>query len=499
MSNLKELQIVAKEFSILYVEDNDALRNNASKLLKKFFTKVDLAQDGEVGLELFKKYHQQIVITDIKMPNMDGITLMKNIKKINPETKTIIMSAFDDKDFLLQAIELGIFRFLRKPVNVTELSDILYKAIMEIKHEQNTKIFYSHLKNVFDYQSSMIVMLNSTEIVLANDKFLKFFNYENIDDCRKSMHNIGENFLPHDGFLYDNDKINSIQTIKSNEKKLYHVKLKDINSKTKHFILKYQDIPEKANYGILSFDDITELNLLKLFDEKQTSSDEKQLTTKAMFELLSVIQRNNAKIELHNYYNGLSITNDGVIVDIKENTLSIKTTYMQQKAIQMEKKLLIVSSALPHVIECSEIKKISFEKQIVELESLRFIKTSPITRNTIRVVPDIKQTVSLFMGENKFHGDVEIKDISLDGVNLKLNALPAGLNKDSPVILDIVLELENKPLIINTKAHMLRKTESKHSFNVIFLFYKIEKSSLAKYITKRQMTLIREIKGMQNG
>ena len=80
--------------------------------------------------------------------------------------------------------------------------------------------------------------------------------------------------------------------------------------------------------------------------------------------------------------------------------------------------------------------------------SLHFVKTSPITRKTIRVVPDGKQSVSLFIREGKFHGDCEIEDISLDAVKIKMNALPAGL---------------------------------------------------VKYITKRQMALIREIKGMQNG
>ena len=172
---------------------------------------------------------------------------------------------------------------------------------------------------------------------------------------------------------------------------------------------------------------------------------------------------------------------------------------MQQKAIQMEQKLLIVSSALPHAIECSKVHAINFEKQTVELKELHFVKTSPITRETIRVVPAGTVSVSLFMGENKFHGDVEIMDISLNAVKFKLNALPAGLDEHSNIVLDIVLELDKKPLIINTKATLLRKKESKHSFTLVFIFEDFKKSNLVKYITKRQMALIREIKGMQNG
>jgi len=499
MSDLQRLQTNAKGFSILYVEDNSALRKNAAKLLSKFFTHVDVAEDGKIGLELFRKHHYSIVLTDIKMPHMDGMSLSKYIKKIHPPTKVIIMSAFDDKELLLEGIELGIFSFLKKPVNVTELSTVLHRAILEIKHEYNTKVFYAHLKDVFDYQSSMVVMLNDTKITLANDKFLDFFEYESLEDCRVCLHDIGEKFLEHDGFLYNDETSNAIETLKMNEQKLYHVKLKNRDSEIRHFILKYKNVPEKARYGILSFEDVTELNLLKLFDANKDTQDRAIQDHKSMMNLLQVIQKNSAKIELHNYYKGLSVTNCGVITKIEKDQVTIKTTYMQQKTVQIENKLLLLSSALPYAIESNEILKINFEKQEIVIKSLKFMKTSPITRATIRVVPDKTTNVSLFLGENKFSGDAVIEDISLGAVKLKLNAIPAGLDKESDIILDIVLELDKKPLIINTKATLYKKTESGHNFYVVFIFKELKKSNLVKYITKRQMALIRELKGMQNG
>lgn len=181
MSDAKELQIIAKGISVLYVEDNDSLREKAGNLLKKFFRKVDLAENGQVGLELFKKNHSHIVITDIQMPKMDGLTLIKRVSKINPETKTIIMSAFDNKEYLLKGIELRVFRFLNKPVNVAELTDVLYQAIVEIKNEHSGKVFYAHLKNIFNYQSSMVLMFNNDKPTLANQMFLDYFGVESID------------------------------------------------------------------------------------------------------------------------------------------------------------------------------------------------------------------------------------------------------------------------------------------------------------------------------
>jgi len=496
MGDLKKLKLAAEGFNILYVEDNKALRLNAAKLLHKFFDDVVVAENGAVALEMFKEEHYQIVITDIRMPQMDGMELTKNIKHIQPNTKVIVMSAFDEKEVLLEAIKYGIFRYLKKPVNIKELTDVLYEALEDIKSDQNTQLFFTHLESIFNYQSSMVLMLNASRPILANQMFYDFFDVESVEEFKESFGDISRVFMEHDGFLYNNEEENALDKLRLNDKRLFHIKMKNQRDEIKHLIVKYQIIPEKSGYGILSFDDVTELHLLKLFDEKQTNLDEKEQDTQVMFDLLEVIQRNSAKIELHNYYKGLSITNDGVITDTQNTTLTLKTNYLQQKAIQYEGKTIIVSEALPHAIECSTIVKMKFDNQSIELKNIKFIKSSPVSRKTIRVFPEEKHSASLFLGENKFHGDVRIEDISLDAVKLQLNALPAGLQAGDEVHLDLVLELDKKPLIINTAATMFRKSESRYSFSVVFMFEKSQKGNLIKYITKRQMAIIREFKGL---
>ncbi len=498
MNDLKELQSQTQGVHILYVEDNEALRHNAAKLLKKFFHDVDVAADGEEGLKLFKAKHHHIVITDIKMPHMDGMTLSSHIHQIHPETKVIIMSAFDDKELLMRGIELGIFRFLKKPVNVSQLSKVLNAAIVQIKHEQHVKIFQTYLKNIFENQSSMVVLLHDSKIVLANDSFLNFFGFESFEECREHHLDITKYFLAQHGFLYSTN-VDALEILKLNPQKLYNVKIADSENKVHHCIVKYQIVPQKEGYGILSFDDVTELNLLQFFAEENASEDDLDVDTETLLDFLDVIARNEAKIELHNYYKGLSITHEGVIEKVSQEALVVKTSFMQQKAIQIEKRTLIVSPALPHALEATSVQKINFEQQRVVLSGLRFVKSSPITRKTIRVVPGEKQTISLFLHEGKYRGDISIEDISLDAVKLKLSSLPAGMEKGTQVTIDIVLELDKKPLIINAQAKFYRKQESKRSFSLVFLFTDIKKSGLIKYITKRQMELIREIKGMQNG
>ncbi len=501
MSDMKKLQEAAKGISILYVEDNESLRKNAAKLLHKFFKNVYVGADGLEGLQLFKKYHPQLVISDIKMPKMDGITLLKKIKHIRPDSKLMFMSAFDEKEYLHEAIAVGAFRFLKKPVNVTELTDALLLAIEEFKHENHVKLFYLQLKNIFNYQSSMVVMLNNERPTIANQVFLDFFGVESTEDFISKYPNIGDLCMAHDGFLYNREGVECFEELFKNQEKLHHVKLKNSKDEIRHLILKLQAVPEKENHYIASFEDISDLKLLKLFDERASKNDENVQDTESMMKLLEVLKRNSAKIELHNYYKGLSITNDAIISDVVEGRVIVKTNFLQQKAIQFEKKSLIVSSALPHALSCETITNMSFEKRSVEFEALRFVKTSPVTRETIRVLPEDDHTASLFLDENKFQGDLSVEDISLDAVKLKLNALPAGFIEGTGVIIDMVLRLDNRPLIINTKATVFRKNESKRSFYVVL---KLDlstdmKSNLVKYITKRQMAIIREFKGLQNG
>jgi len=499
MADLKKLQLAARGLGILYVEDNEKLRSKAYVILKKVFGKVDLVEDEKKALKMFEKYHYPIVVVDINMPKVAGMLLSKHIRNINQDTKIIIISAFDEKEILLKWIEIGIFRFLKKPVKLDSVVDAFLRAIAEINQQQRKKLFYGYLQNIFNYQSSMVVMLNQTRPILANNIFLDVFGVNSIDEFIQKYTSISSTFLPHDGFLYNHLNGECLDILQTNENKLFHVKIEDKTGGIRHLIMKYQDIPEKDGYGILSFDDVTELNLLALFDSKQSQYDEKMQNKKAMFDLFRVIQRNSAKIEIHNYYKGLSITNDGVVAEVNKDTITIKTTYLQQKAIQYEGRAFLLSEALPEAVECTKVNKIGFEKQIVEFESLKFVKSSPVQRKTVRVTPEDTHSVSVFLKESKIYGDVKIKDLSLDGVRLSLDALPAGMEYGTEVTLDIVLTMDKKPLIINTQAKMLKKIELKHSFDVVFVFEGLKKSDLVKYITKRQMAIIREFKGLQNG
>ncbi|XPV53876.1 MAG: response regulator transcription factor [Halarcobacter ebronensis] len=102
---------------------------NISKLLKsaisEYFYSYTVAKDGVEGLEKFKKISPDIVITDIMMPNLDGLDMTKQIKQINEDIPIIVLSAFSEKEKLLKAIDVGISKYFIKPFDPEELLEYL--------------------------------------------------------------------------------------------------------------------------------------------------------------------------------------------------------------------------------------------------------------------------------------------------------------------------------------------------------------------------------------
>ena len=119
-----------KDKKVLYVEDDIAIMKSFSKILTKVFGEVKTAINGKEGLELFKENQDvAFVITDIKMPKMDGLDMSKAIKDINPNTPCILTTAHGEYDYFLRADTIGVYRYIQKPINVNEL----LQALIEYK------------------------------------------------------------------------------------------------------------------------------------------------------------------------------------------------------------------------------------------------------------------------------------------------------------------------------------------------------------------------------
>ncbi|MFA4837935.1 MAG: sigma-54 dependent transcriptional regulator [Candidatus Neomarinimicrobiota bacterium] len=110
-----------KNFKILIVEDNQSLRDGMTAFLKKDGFDAVSAEDGKKGLALFLASSFPLVITDIKMPELDGISLFKTIKSLRPATDVILITAYASVDLAVETMKCGAEDFITKPFSIAEL------------------------------------------------------------------------------------------------------------------------------------------------------------------------------------------------------------------------------------------------------------------------------------------------------------------------------------------------------------------------------------------
>jgi DNA-binding NarL/FixJ family response regulator len=496
---LKQLRANLHSYSLLYVEDNEGLNAQATILFKKFFDTVFSAHNGEEGLKLFQLHRPQIVVTDINMPKMDGLKMSEAIHEIDPDTTIIVTTAHDELELLHHSIKIGVFEYLIKPLKIDNLVETFSRCSQTLIEAFHRKIFNANLHAVFNYQNNLVLLLHERDVVIANQPCLNFFNVPNIEALRKRFRSFGDILLEHKSFVYDHDSMKWFEHISSHPGRLFNVKIANLEEVSHHFILTFQSIPEKEGYAVLSLNDVTELGLLKLYDSSSVEREELAKDEKMVSGLIQMAMRSSAKIKVHNLYKGLSIVNNGIVENIEGKMVSLKSAYVQLKAMQYENKFYLTSELFPMTILVEGIKKIDLEDQYVLFNQYRLVPTSPTRRESIRVTPDKSIQVTMLYEERRFDADLEIMDISICGMRVQLFSLPAGFAVKHSVILDIVLNTASRPIIINTTAEVFRIYEVNHRFEVIFVFdlHAEGKKSMIDYIAKRQMVLIREFKGIQ--
>ncbi len=118
-----------KEIKILVVDDDPSIRNMLEIVLRKNKYDVTLAKDGSQALEILKKRTFDLVISDIKMPDISGISLLQRLKTINPEIPVIMITAFASTNDAVEAMKLGAEDYISKPFNLEELKLIIEKSL----------------------------------------------------------------------------------------------------------------------------------------------------------------------------------------------------------------------------------------------------------------------------------------------------------------------------------------------------------------------------------
>ncbi len=143
-----------KKLNVLYVEDDEKLLEETKDILEDFFASVDTAVNGKDGLIKYQEYKEKnftyydLIITDINMPIMDGMGLIKEIKTINEEQNIIVISAYNESSRLIDLIHEGITNFVMKPLSPPQLMEMLYKTAKIICNQKNLEKYRQELEDV---------------------------------------------------------------------------------------------------------------------------------------------------------------------------------------------------------------------------------------------------------------------------------------------------------------------------------------------------------------
>ena len=121
--------------TILVVDDEENAREGLSKILSKEGYSVDMASNGKEAIETLRRQSFDLVITDMKMPLMDGFEVLREIKKMNENIGVIMITAYGEVESYLEAMNMGAFEYINKPVRVNELKRVISK-VLEERHKK---------------------------------------------------------------------------------------------------------------------------------------------------------------------------------------------------------------------------------------------------------------------------------------------------------------------------------------------------------------------------
>lgn len=160
---VETLKVKAKDFAILYVEDEAGLREKATQFLSKIFNNIETAANGAEALDKYLSHSYDIVLTDMLMPKMNGLELIQNIRKYNEKQEIIVLSADTDSKVLSQCIQLGVTGYLIKPIDFNQVLTILDLSIDKLNAFRENEIYKTQLETMVNERTEKVLLLQDQQ------------------------------------------------------------------------------------------------------------------------------------------------------------------------------------------------------------------------------------------------------------------------------------------------------------------------------------------------
>lgn len=250
-----------KDITLLYVEDDLMTQEEVSFFLKRYVKELYVANNGEEGLDLFKKHNPDMVITDIQMPIKNGLKMAEEIYKINPSVPIAVTTAYSDSEYLMNAIELGIDKYIIKPINMIEILTVMQKSLnLSLEKKNCNSVNSDYIQFILDTNPTFMFIMHCNKVEFANKKLLDILGHESITSFNEHIEKF-DNLIE----LIDLDlNINWIDYLVNNPETKHLVRLNGSNSSLKReFYVTYKYF-ESMNKSVFIFVDKNEENLKKI-------------------------------------------------------------------------------------------------------------------------------------------------------------------------------------------------------------------------------------------
>lgn len=158
-----------EQISILIVEDEVAVLRSLNNIIARRYEKVYVAKDASKALDIFQKEEIDLVLTDIRMPGMDGLTMLHKMKEQKPNLRRLVMSAYTESEYFLQAIDIGVEGYITKPFLKDKILEAIEKSAKDILNEK----FAEESKKQLTASEKKLRELNNTK-----DKFFSIIGHD---------------------------------------------------------------------------------------------------------------------------------------------------------------------------------------------------------------------------------------------------------------------------------------------------------------------------------
>lgn len=256
-----------EQLVILYVEDDPIIRNNALEVLRRRYTTVFAAEDGLSGWVLYREIKPDLVITDIKMPGMSGLELIKNIRECSSEQHILITSAYNDSDLLFDALNLAVEGYLIKPFLTDALISYIQRVLKSLKLKAEVEAYHTRLEQMVEERTHELlqsegkfgalieklldglILIEEQRIVFSNSSIGQLLGY-----TKAELHG------QHYSIIIADQEVARVRQIheqrlkrEGNVPELYQTKIKSKNGR---------EIPVELNVGFLTLEEVPQVLVL---------------------------------------------------------------------------------------------------------------------------------------------------------------------------------------------------------------------------------------------